>query len=121
MVWRMEPRWRGLFGLALVVAVMSVFPMAGMAQEASGSQVMQQFSGVEDRDQANEFSLKEKHQVMFLMGLALLVLLVVTVVLGIAMAIFGKQVFVAHMICAGLSVTLALAHSVVAVVWFFPF
>jgi hypothetical protein len=37
------------------------------------------------------------------------------------MALYGKRVFVAHMIFAGFSVTLAIVHSIVAVVWFFPF
>jgi hypothetical protein len=55
------------------------------------------------------------------MGAALLIFIIVTAALGIAMAIYGKRVFVAHMIFAGFSVTLAIAHSVVAIVWFFPF
>jgi hypothetical protein len=37
------------------------------------------------------------------------------------MGVYGKQVFVAHMITAGLSVTLAIAHAVAALVWFNPF
>ncbi len=64
---------------------------------------------------------ERKHQILFIMGIALLVLIVLTAAYGIAMAIYGKQVFVPHMILAGLTVTLAIAHSVVAIVWFFPF
>jgi len=48
-------------------------------------------------------------------------LLLVTGGLGVAMGVYGKQVFVAHMICAGLSMTLAIAHAIVGIVWFYPF
>jgi len=36
------------------------------------------------------------------------------------MVVFAKPVFVAHMIFAGFSLTLAIAHAIVAIVWFFP-
>jgi hypothetical protein len=58
---------------------------------------------------------------MFAMGIALLLLVIATASLGIAMALYGKQVFVAHMVCAGMSVFLSIAHAVTAIVWFFPF
>lgn len=64
---------------------------------------------------------KTKRLVMFFMGVPLLILLATTVALGIAMVIFEKKVFVAHMICAGLSMTLAIAHAIVGIVWFYPF
>lgn len=66
-------------------------------------------------------STKEKHSILFLMGSTLLVLVLTTAILGISMALYGKQVFMWHMISAGLTVTLALAHGVAAVVWFFPY
>ena len=59
--------------------------------------------------------------VMFFLGVPLLILLIATVTLGIAMGVYGKQVFLPHMICAGLSMTLALGHAVVGIVWFYPF
>ncbi|ALP51738.1 hypothetical protein Tel_00485 [Candidatus Tenderia electrophaga] len=68
-----------------------------------------------------ELTEEDKHKILFFMGLGLLLLLGSTAYLGINMAIFGKQVFVAHMVCAGLTVTLGLAHAVAAMVWFFPF
>jgi len=40
---------------------------------------------------------------------------------GIAVAAFGKPLFLVHMILAGLTVTVALVHVIVGVVWFFPF
>ncbi len=64
---------------------------------------------------------KTKRLIMFLLAVPLLLLLIATVALGVAMGIYGKQVFLPHMICAGLSLTLALAHAVVGIVWFFPF
>ena len=59
--------------------------------------------------------------VMFVLGVPLLFLLLTTGVLGIAMGVYGKPVFVAHMVCAGLSMTLAVAHAIVGLVWFYPF
>ncbi len=64
---------------------------------------------------------KTKYLVMFLMGVPLLLLIIATVALGVAMVVYGKRVFVAHMVCAGLSLTLALGHAVVGIVWFYPF
>jgi len=64
---------------------------------------------------------ERKHLVMFAMGAPLLILIFITAGLGVAMGIYGKDVYLAHMIFAGLSLTLALAHAVVGVVWFYPF
>lgn len=64
---------------------------------------------------------QSRHQILFIMGAALLALLLITATLGIAMVVYGKQVFVPHMIFAGLTVSLAIAHSVAAIVWFFPY
>src|SRR3569832_199088 len=47
--------------------------------------------------------------------------ILVTAGLGIAMALFGKEVYLAQMLSAGFSVFLAVSHAVTAVVWFFPF
>jgi len=41
--------------------------------------------------------------------------------LGVAMVVYGKQVFVIHMIFAGLTMTLAVIHAIVGMVWFFPY
>lgn len=64
---------------------------------------------------------QKKRIVMFLMGVPLLLFIVITAVLGIALGVYGKRVYVPHMIFAGLSVTLAIAHAVVGIVWFYPF
>ena len=88
--------------------------------EQENTQVMQAFTS---QDQGDVMSIEDKTKqlVMFVMGVPLLVLLLVTGGLGIAMGVYGKQVFVAHMICAGLSMTLAIAHAIVGLVWFYPF
>ncbi len=71
--------------------------------------------------EAYELSDERKHQILFIMGVALLVLLGLTAYFGIAMGIGGRDLFVPHMVSAGLALTLSLAHAVTAVVWFFPF
>ena len=58
---------------------------------------------------------------MFLLGVALITLVLITGGLGIAMGIFGKPVFVAHMVFAALSITMAIVHAIVGLVWFYPF
>ncbi len=64
---------------------------------------------------------QKKRLVMFLMGVPLLIFILTTAGLGVAMGVYGKPVYVPHMIFAGLSVTLAIAHAVVGIVWFYPF
>lgn len=84
--------------------------------------VMQAFAAQQaEEGEAVKISDKEKHQWLFFMGAALLLLLLMTASLGIAMGVYGKQVFVAHMLTAGFAVTLAIAHAVAATVWFYPF
>jgi len=92
------------------------------AEKSRDSQVMQAFTQ-QATEGANtlEVPVRRRHLIMFIMGAALLVFITVTAALGVAMALYGKRVFVAHMVFAGFSVTLAIIHSVVAVVWFFPF
>ncbi len=63
----------------------------------------------------------QKHLILFYMGLALLILIIATAIIGLQMALFGKQLFVPHMICAGFTVTLSLVHAVTAIVWFLPY
>jgi hypothetical protein len=63
----------------------------------------------------------EKQVIMFSIGAVLLTLLIGTATVGIAVAVFGKPLFLVHMILAGLTVTVALIHVVVGLVWFYPF
>lgn len=64
---------------------------------------------------------REQHKILFFMGVFLLVSVLTTAGFGVSMAMLGKDVFVPHMIFAGLTVFLAIAHAVVAIVWFYPF
>lgn len=92
------------------------------SNDENNAQVIQQF--VEKNPVENEklaIQDKDKRLIMFLLGVPLLVFIVITGVLGVAMVVYGKQVFVPHMIFAGLSITLAIAHAVVGLVWFYPF
>lgn len=64
---------------------------------------------------------RDQHKILFYMGVLLLIFVLLTAGFGVSMAMLGKEVFVPHMIFAGLTVFLSIAHAVVAVVWFFPF
>ena len=90
-------------------------------QPGDQAQVMQSFEHQEDVKQSKAMTTEQKHQIMFLLGAPLLVILLITGGLGIAMGVYGKQVFVLHMILAGLAVTLAIVHAIVGLVWFYPF
>ncbi len=110
--------WSCLWAWLWVVA-----PAWAQTEEAAPSdnplQVIQPF--VEEEVDREMFTEQEKHQILFYMGVLLLLLLVLTVVFGVGMVLFDKPWFVGHMISAGLTVTLAVAHAVAATVWFFPF
>jgi len=86
----------------------------------SAEAVMQQFSGDDEESPQRKVQTETKHQILFIMGLSLLILLLITGTLGIAMVGFGKNVFLPHMIFAGLSMTLAAVHSATAIAWFWP-
>jgi hypothetical protein len=112
----------------LVILVFCQLPLTILAAETPGqveensSQVLQSFTQGEVKE-SDIVSIddKTKRIVMFVMGVPLLILLLATAALGIAMGVYGKPVFVAHMVCAGLSLTLAIAHAVAGIVWFYPF
>ncbi len=86
----------------------------------SAEAVMQQFAGDDEVSPQRKIGTERKHQILFLMGISLLVLLLITGTLGIAMVAYGKDVFLPHMIFAGLSLTLAVVHSATAIAWFWP-
>jgi hypothetical protein len=91
-------------------------------EPVSETQVIQAFTSEENiESDIVDIDEKTKHIVLFAMGVPLLILLLVTGGLGIAMGVYGKPYFLAHMVCAGMSITLAIAHAVVGIVWFYPF
>lgn len=119
---------RSLLAWVLFVGLMLGGTSVAMAQGAPAKPandslaVMQKFNEqTEAKGGVFKLTDKEKHQILFLMGATLLVLIGLTAYFGLSMAIGGKDVFVPHMICAGLTVTLAVAHAVTSIVWFFPF
>ncbi len=95
------------------------------AEEGSvddGLSVMQAFTELEEiESDLVKIDDEKKRLVLFAMGIFLLLGVITTASLGVAMVLFGKQVFIAHMIFAGLSVFLAVVHAITAMVWFFPF
>lgn len=115
-------RYAATLWLAVLLAAVALPSPGAFAQAAGGDQsfeVMREFTE-QDRT-AGEIEEQRKHQILFYMGAVLLVSIITTAWLGISMVIFGKQVFVAHMIFAGISVSLSIVHAVTAIVWFFPF
>jgi len=91
-------------------------------QEGSAERLMQRYT--EQQDEVSEqrrISIQSKHEVLFWMGAGLLVGLLLTTFFGVGTGVLGKDWFVPHMICAGLTVTLGIAHAVTAFVWFWPY
>lgn len=113
---------------SLILSLLFCLFYAGLSFASSGTEVtaddsmevIGEFTSDEIELGPRAISTKKKHTILFFMGATLLLLVITTAALGISMAVYGKQVFVWHMISAGLTVTLALAHGIAAVVWFFP-
>lgn len=113
----------------LLLAIMPAFAddqnagiSATQTAQQHQAQVMETFERQQDAaEKARDLNDHQKHRIMFFIGIPLLIFLLVTGGLGIAAGIYGKQVFVWHMLFAGLSVTLAIVHVIVGLVWFYPF
>jgi len=116
-----------LISSILIVAMLSISPaqLAGaeeVSQSGESAQILQDFNKQHlETEHAKAISDKTKQRIMFLLGVALLTLVLITGGLGLAMGLYGKQVFVPHMVFAALSVTLAIVHAIVGLVWFYPF
>ena len=96
---------------------------ANITSEASlehSADVMRQFNEEKELAAERAISTNRKHQILFWMGGALLCLILLAAGFGVAMGIFGKDVFLWHVLTAGLATTLAIVHAVVAFVWFYP-
>lgn len=116
--------WLRFVAAALVLGTATA-PLPAYAQEQSaqpsGTQILQSFEHAEAPAPQVNPEDRTRRWVMFALGAPLLILLLITGSLGIAMGVYGKPVYLAHMVCAGLSVTLAIVHAVVGLVWFRPF
>jgi len=114
--------------LSFIVVVIFVLSPTLFAQENSALNLNSDHDVVgvftdalEEPGVAVKIEDKQKHQILFIMGVLLFVLILATATLGVRMALFGKQLFIPHMICAGATVFLSLAHAVTAIVWFYPY
>jgi len=106
------------------ITLLSMLPAQAIEQSSEGesAQILQAFNKQHrETEHAKSITDKEKQRIMFLMGVVLFILVLITGGLGLAMGLYGKQVFVPHMLFAGLSVTMAIAHAIVGLVWFYPF
>jgi len=116
-----------LLGLLILLPVMAQATIENSNQqsdpsrELSSEAVMQQFSGEQEESPERKIELQRKHEILFMMGVALLVLLFLTATMGIAVIAFEKDVFVAHIILAGLTLTLARVHAATSIAWFWPY
>lgn len=110
--------------MMFLTAMFYLAPVAWAAdpptQNGDGIKVMESF---DRKNQAGQEAISEhkKHLIMFIIGIPLLILVIITGALGIAMVVYGKPVFLMHMIFAGLSITLVIVHAIVGLVWFNPF
>jgi len=118
-----------LLGLLCVLPVSSAMAagqdaasaMSSAANAQSSGAVMQKFADDDEIAPERRIEDKRKHQILFIMGISLLVLLFITGSLGVSMVAFDKEVFVPHMIFAGLSLTLAAVHAATSIAWFWPY
>lgn len=113
-----------MLALGFLVLAHSPVCLADAAPPATsnGPQILEEFGRQAQRPaRATSIAEHERQVIMFTIGAVLLVLLISTASVGIAVAAFGKPLFLVHMILAGLTVTVALVHVIVGLVWFFPF
>jgi hypothetical protein len=115
--------WKLVVLMLFMFFIVPVAQATDSEQENNSARVLEAFDRqkVQRVDEGVALGDHKKHLIMFMLGVPLVIMLLITGALGIAMAVYGKPLFVAHMISAGLTVTLAIAHVIVGVVWFFPF
>ena len=120
----MSLNWlRAALAASLLIALQAPPCRADAAPPASSNstQILEQFSRQQPPALTTRIADHERQVIMFSIGSVLLVLLIATASVGIAVAIFGKPLFLFHMILAGMTLTVAIVHVIVGVVWFFPF
>lgn len=124
MIFRISLLRSAVIIMAVSMSFLSVLPAHAedTSQSGDSAQILQAFNKQHrEAEHAKSITEKDKQRIMFLLGVALITLVLITGGLGIAMGLYGKPVFVAHMVFAGLSITLAIVHAIVGVVWFYPF
>jgi len=119
------PRLARLLGAWFLCCAALAMPALALAAdpppENDGAQVLQTFERAAPAPAPTDSAEQTRRWVMFGLGAPLLLLLLITGALGIAMGVYGKPVYLPHMIFAGLSITLAIVHAIVGIVWFRPF
>lgn len=114
--------WLGaLLMLSLLIWGSPVQAQENNPEQRNGVQVLEAFDKQQEQRTKNDLNDHEKQVIQFAIGAPLLLLLLLTAGLGIATGVYGKKLFLAHMICAGLTITLAIVHVIVGLVWFYPF
>lgn len=112
----------GLGGPCLALAASPATPAHEGATMQQDLSAMQQFNRLHDNETGLlKVKQKTQHRILFWMGLGLVLFLFMTAGFGLAMVFGGRQVFVWHMLCAGATITLALAHAVTSIIWFYPY
>lgn len=113
----------GLLVMFLISPCVAVAAQSTDNSQANGVRMLEQFDQqqVKKVKDTGAISEHEKQVIIFAMGAPLAILLLITGGLGIATGVYGKELYVPHMIFAGLTITLAFAHVIVGLVWFFPF
>ena len=108
--------------LALLLILLPAVLITGTATASESSKIMETFNDSSASGMVASFDeTRQQHEVLFIMGVILLILIFLTAGFGLAMVLSDKKVFIYHMIFAGATVFLSLAHAVAAVVWFFPY
>ena len=112
-----------LLGMPVMALAAPASPTtAAPSSEASAERVMQHYTEQQDEESPErKISIRSKHEVLFWMGTALLLFLLLSAFFGVGTGVLGKDWFIPHMICAGITVTLGIAHAVTAFVWFYPY
>ncbi|MDH5544340.1 MAG: hypothetical protein OEZ43_02040 [Gammaproteobacteria bacterium] len=108
-----------LFSILILVTPVPIF-----ADSNGASAIMDSFNKETMNQNVSVIVSNEdgkKHKILFIMGVILLILIFLTAGLGLAMALHGKELFVGHMLSAGATVFLAVAHAVTSIVWFYPY
>jgi hypothetical protein len=117
-----------LFPLLLGLSQPSLAAATGGGQQGGSSMQQEDLGAMQDFNNLHQdetgllkVSTKERHEILFYMGLGLILGLLVTAGFGLAMVLGGRPLFIWHMLFAGISITLAIAHAVTAMIWFYPF
>lgn len=119
--------WLAVLPLLMLLAQPPLAIAANGAQQGENSMqqdlgAMRDFNDLhQDETGLLKVSTKERHEILFYMGLGLIIGLLLTAGFGLGMVLGGRPLFLWHMLFAGISITLAIAHAVTAMIWFYPF